>query len=665
MTVDADLARWASAVLPAGAWPSADAQEVQRRLRMVLDHDHPHWAERLGRLAQRMSPEELVTHGDDRDVRWFAGLVGQVTVTQPSAWRALGWAPAATAMPEGSDMPDEVLAAVVTRRELQVRYDAIVVGSGAGGGVAAQELTEAGRSVLVIERGGAPPTGELARDHLRSPSTHARVVPGDDVEDTVGPADPRWGASAFGLGGGTRVYGAQAWRFAPQDFRMASTYGAPAGSGLADWPVSYEDMEPYYAHAEFEWGVSGAPGPRDTEGHRSVPYPLPPLPRTRPAATLVAGADALGWRTLPVPMLVNSEPYRGRAACVRCSQCLGFACPVGAKAGSQNTTLWRAARTGLASFVLGARVAELTTNAAGEVTGALVRGIDADGLWERRIDADEVVIAAGAVESARILLTTRTAAEPSGLGNRHDQVGRYLQGQAQVGAIGVFEDAISDLLGPGAGIATADFRHDNPGVVGGGVLTNDYVPTPASALRQLQRAELLPYAGPDLMPRLARLLPRMQRIVGTAHEVPSAEARVTVSADRTDAWGIAEPVLAGGLHPEDERTRAFLVERARTWLTEAGAAHVVTVDTGTGSGGPVVSRFQAGTARMGLDPGTSVVDPVGRVWGHDNVRVVDAATHVSNGGASPVLTTIANAYRVMADMVGASKDHDGFDEAIF
>ncbi|WP_062070381.1 GMC oxidoreductase [Demequina sediminicola] len=663
MTTAVDLAQWASAVMPEGVWPSSEGDDVVQRLRMVLEHDHAGWEERLAALAARMRPEELASRADDRDVRWFAGLVGQVAVTHPKSWRALGWTQSVNPMPEGSDMPAEVVAAIIDPRSMDVRYDAIVVGSGAGGGVAAQELSEAGRSVLVVERGGAPPTGELARDHLRSPNAHSSVGVSDP--DLVGPSDPRWGASAFGLGGGTRVYGAQAWRFAPQDFAMASTYGTPEGTGQADWPVTYDEMEPYYAHAEFEWGVSGAPGPEGTEGHRSVPFPLPPLPRTRPASALLAGAKTLGWRTLPTPMLINSEPYRGRAACVRCSQCLGFACPVGAKSGSQNTALWRAARTGRTSFVIGARVAELTTSADGTVTGAVIRGVDERGPWESHIEASEVVIAAGAVESARILLSSRSTREPDGLGNNHDQVGRYLQGQAQVGAIGIFEDAVTDLLGPGAGIATADFRHGNKDLVGGGILANDYVPTPASALRQLQGAGLLPFAGPDLMPRFARLMPRMQRIMATAHEVPTADARVTLDPRRTDDWGLPRPRLHGDLHEQDKRIRNFMSGKAARWLHEAGASQVVRIDPRSGSGGPIVSRFQAGTARMGERPETSVVDRWGKVWGHENVRVVDAATHVSNGGATPVLTTIANAYRVMADMVGVSKDSDGFDTEIF
>src|SRR5690606_28193290 len=125
----------------------------------------------------------------------------------------------------------------------------------------------------------------------------------------VDPSSPRWGNNAVTLGGGTRVYGAQAWRFTPEDFAMAATYGVPGGSALADWPLTYDDMEPFYARAEREWGVSGAAGSPTTEGVRSSPFPMPPLPSTAPARILANGAQRLSWGTLPVPLLINSAPY--------------------------------------------------------------------------------------------------------------------------------------------------------------------------------------------------------------------------------------------------------------------------------------------------------------------------------------------------------------------
>lgn len=649
--VDDDaLAGWVRAVLPDGVWSRATVGDVARELSSVLTHDQPGWRARLDALAARMSPEQLPSHLDDPEAHWFASLVGQIGVALPGSWESLGWAPSVELMPMGSDLPEEVTACVVDRRALTARYDAIVIGSGAGGGVAAQELTQAGRSVLVVERGGMPSTPDLAGDLLRSarPDAGLGALAGLPIQKSphgldwnVDPTAARWSIGTFGLGGGTRVSGAQAWRYAPQDFALASTYGVPEGSSLADWPVTYADLEPYYAHAEFEWGVAGAEGRGVHEGHRSGPYPLPPMPRTRPSGVLRAGAERLGWSSQCVPLLVNSEPYRGRPACVRCAQCVGFACPIGAKAGSQNTALWRAARTSRMTIILDARVTELMAEASGCVTGALIRGVDADGPWERRIDADEIVLAAGAVETARLLLSTRTARDPDGLGNQHDQVGRHLQGTRGAEALGVFDEAINDGLGPGPAIATLEFRHGNDGLVGGAVLANEYVPTPASALAALQEAGFVPLTGDEVLPTLARLLPRVQRIAGVGNTVPMADARVTLDASRTDAWGVPVARVTRAAHSEDNRLREHLIDRSVEWLDAAGATRVAR------RVGRALERRQAGTARMGHDPATSVCDPLGRIWGHPNVRVVDASAHVTSGGVDPALTTVANAYRVM------------------
>jgi choline dehydrogenase-like flavoprotein len=138
--------------------------------------------------------------------------------------------------------------------------------------------------------------------------------------------DPRYGSNADTFGGGTRVYGAQAWRFMPEDFAMASTYGIPDGSALADWPIGYDELEPFHTQAEYE---------------------------------------AIGLTTVPVPLAINSAPYDGRAACARCRQCPGFTCPVEAKNGSHNTVLARAAATGNLSILLATRAERIVTYATG------------------------------------------------------------------------------------------------------------------------------------------------------------------------------------------------------------------------------------------------------------------------------------------------------------
>ena len=169
-------------------------------------------------------------------------------------------------------------------------------------------------------------------------SGNPRVLVTDEGPQVLSPADPGWNNDAMTLGGGTRVWGAQAWRMSPLDFRMATTYGEPEGSTLADWPISYDDLEPYYDRAEWALGVAGEPGHAHS-GHRSRGYPLPPVPLGTTGHRLASGAERLGWPTAAVPLMVNTAPFGGRPACVRCSQCIGFACPVDAKTGSQNSVL--------------------------------------------------------------------------------------------------------------------------------------------------------------------------------------------------------------------------------------------------------------------------------------------------------------------------------------
>ncbi|WP_084039121.1 GMC family oxidoreductase [Demequina sp. NBRC 110053] len=670
--VDDDaLAAWADAILPASESRAARQDGTVAEVAHVLRTDHPDWARRFAELDRRAKGSDAAALAHDPDARWLARLIAQVHVSRPATWRSIGWRDAAGRHAERADLPDEVLACVTPRTELRRRYDAVVIGSGAGGGVAAQEFAEAGRTVLVVERGDVPTTAALATDHLRNPRSDSRLdvlsgppiggnprIGADGAE--LDPSDPRWGNNAMTLGGGTRVYGAQAWRFCPEDFRMASTYGAPEGSALADWPVTYEDMEPYYAHAEFEWGVSGASGNAVSEGRRSSPYPLPPMPRNAAAQRLHAGAQRLGWSTQHVPLLINSEPYRGRPACVRCSQCVGFACPVGAKAGSHNTTLHRAGRTGRLTIVSGAQAVRLVAASGDRVTGVVLRGHDRHGPWETTVEATEFALAAGAVETARLLLASPTDREPAGIGNNQDQVGRHLQAHIYAGAIGVFAEPTEDGLGPGPGIATTDFRHANPGLVGGGMLANDFVPTPASALSTLQDAGLLPYRGEELLTGLAHLLPRLQRVVGPVQEMTRADARVTLDGRVTDAVGMPVARFGGDVHPEDLRVQTFLTTRAQEWLRAAGAATVVPLAARTLGQGPSVGQHQAGTCRMGADPAASVLDPYGRVWGHDNLLVVDGSAHVTNGGVNPVLTIIANAYRIMDAAVSSVGADDGY-----
>ena len=691
--LDADTERLLvaiDAVVPADDFPSASQAGGLRFWSQVTASERPEWSDRAiavldlfdrqsgGRfadldLAARQAVLDSLSNYPE--YLWFAQLVNAGFYADPAnggnddavSWRMLGWSPA----PAGGWPAEEVWVPdrrpIIRRDSVAAHYDAVVVGSGAGGGVAAWALAQAGRSVLLVERGDYPDTAYLARDHLRNARTDSgldhrtlrssaenprTLLLGPDP--VVLPAwDPRYGSNADTFGGGTRVYGAQAWRFMPEDFAMASTYGVPDGSALADWPIGYDDMEPFYTQAEYEIGVCGSAEPHAGSTRRSRPYPMAPMAPTKPARRLLAGARVIGLTTTPVPLAINSTPYDGRAACARCRQCIGFACPVEAKNGSDATVLARAAATGNLSVLLGTRAERIVTDATGRVTGVDLVGDIGGSRWRRMVGAYDVVVAAGAIESARLLLASGNEREPNGLGNAHDQVGRHLQGHLYGGAIGIFADAVNDLLGPGPAISTHDFRHGNDGLVGGGMIANEFVPTPVSTFGYLRQAGLIGPHGLAAKQGVRHLLPRMQRVVGPVQEVTSADNRVRLDPTVTDSLGIPVARLSGRLHPNDLAALQLLGERAADWLRASGATTAIAYGFPPGNVAPSSGQHQAGTCRMGTDPATSVTDPNGRVWGHPNLRVIDGSVHVTNGGVNPVLTIFANAFRIMHTWVGS------------
>ena len=339
--------------------------------------------------------------------------------------------------------------------------NAVIVGAGAAGGIVAKELATAGLSVVLLERGPWYTPHDCRKDDLRNQRTTVLgnafgpdddgnprvVVDGKGTANQVLPSEGGYSNNAACVGGGTLSYGAQAWRYMPQDFRMRSTYGAPQGSSLEDWPISYDDLEPFYEKAEYEIGISGNYSGTPFKGPRKHDLPMPPLPPNREFGILEPAAKRLGLHPFHLPMARNSVPYNGRGPCMRCRWCCGFACEVDAKNGSQNTVLPVALATGNCELRTGCMVLQILTDDHGRATG--VAYIDEDGHKQQQY-ADIVVISGAAIETARLLLNSPSRLFPNGLGNRYDQVGRHLQGHHYTGATGYFDFETYDDMGPGA-----------------------------------------------------------------------------------------------------------------------------------------------------------------------------------------------------------------------
>ena len=539
-------------------------------------------------------------------------------------------------------------------------FDAIVIGAGAGGGVAACVLAEAGKHVLLLERGKALQWKDVSRDHLRNhrlgtyghntgpvPADNPRVgVETDGLSARVAlPHEGPYQNNAVTVGGGTAVYGAQAWRFMPDDFRMASLYGTPEGSSLVDWPISYEDLAPDYERAEWELGVAGDSEASARVMPRRRGFPLPAVADNVQRQLFGSAAERLGWRTAPVPLLINTVPYNGRPACVQCGMCVGFMCPSDGKTGTQNTVVPRALATGRCTLVTEAMAAHINTNEQGVVTG--VDYFVGDKRQTAR--AKVVVCSAGAIETARLLLNSKSDREPDGLGNNSDQVGRHLQGHYYPGALGRFKNQVTDNVGPGVSISTTQFNHGNANIIGGGMLANEFTKLPMIFWHGCFPPRAKRW-GLEAKQHMRDNYLRIAHIQGPVQEIPSPLARVSLDPHVRDRWGIPVARLSGATHSETVRTAVFMSKRADDWLKAAGAEQ--TWRSGYGqilSGG----QHQAGTARMGKDPANSVTDGSGRVHGHENLFVADGSLHPTNGGFNPVLTILAMAYRVSSKVLAS------------
>lgn len=690
------LAAVADRIIPRDRWPSATEAGVMTYLRRHPDMDPTLWRtviepgldalaraseQRYGRgFAELLAPDqdallEAVSHsraegfGEDGARFWAAvlRLVAEGYYADPetggnrgaAAWDMVGYRRGPVGDPppapiEG-DLPQTAFEAA------DESYDAVVVGAGAGGAVAAMVLAEAGMRVLVVERGRFLPYERVGRAHLANhrlslyghntgPELEGfpRTILSDDGREVITrPHEGGYQNNAMTVGGGTRVYGAQAWRFHPDDFRMASRYGIPEASALADWPIGYDDLEPYYDRAEWEIGVAGDGTAHPGRGRRSRPYPMAPFPLTLEGQRLLRAARTLGWAAGPVPLLINTEPRDGRAACGRCGECVGFACPTGAKNGSYNTTLVRACATGRVDLLTETLVERLLTENGRRAVGVRIVAVGAGPAAVREIRAGQVVVAAGAIESARLFLHSASLAEPEGVGNASDQVGRNLQGHVYVGAYGLFDEPVQDGLGPGVSVATLHFGHGLPGVIGGGMLANEFIRLPIVHWYRALAPDDPRWGLPGKAAMREGYL-RTSHVQGPIQEIPRSDARVRLSPTVRDRIGMPVAMLSGSLHRESLKAAEALGARAAEWLTAAGARRVWRTGLPSGLSG---GQHQAGTLRMGDDPARSVTDPEGRVHGYENLWVADGSLHVTNGGVNPVLTIFALAWRTAENVL--------------
>jgi choline dehydrogenase-like flavoprotein len=524
--------------------------------------------------------------------------------------------------------------------------DFIVVGSGASGGVLARELSQAGLKVLVFEQGPRMGPEQFEHDELKywllsgitsnprsSPQTFRKTA----AETAQLPRGPNPLMYARLVGGSSNHYTANFWRFHEIDFHERSVYGSIAGTAFADWPISYAELEPYYSKVEWEVGVSGLAHASPFDPPRTKGYPMPPLPVKSSGVLFEQGARKLGLHPFPAPMAITSQPFRGRPACISCGFCMGFGCEARAKSSALFTVIPEAEATGNCEVRALSYVYHVDTNAAGRVTG--VHYFDADKRSHFQ-PARAVVLSANGAETSRLLLNSSSSRFPQGLANGSGLVGKHLMFNQGGSVQGQFEHELNEYKSVQVTRILHDFYDADPkrGFYGGGGIDARINPQPA--LWALASGGDLPHWGAEYKARLEAFT-RITASTGHSTSLPLESNNISIDPTAKDAWGIPAIRVTYKDHPDDLAMAKFLQDRSYEILDAAGAKKVWREPIAENSGG----AHLLGTARMGDDPKTSVVDKFHRSHDVKNLFICDGSSFVTSGRGQPTMTIQALAFR--------------------
>jgi choline dehydrogenase-like flavoprotein len=519
--------------------------------------------------------------------------------------------------------------------------DVLIIGAGASGAALAWSLADTRMNIVCLEQGGwvdpatLPGMGtdwELRQvgDFNFSPNVRARP------EDyPVNDGDSPIAASMFNaVGGSTILYAAHFPRFRPSDFRVRTLDGV-----ADDWPVDYARLEPWYAINARMMGVSGLAG---DPAYPPKEVPLPPVPLGKLGRTLAGGFNRLGWHWWPSDSAIVTREWEGRAPCINAGTCL-VGCPQGAKA-STDVTYWPAALRRGVTLRTGCRVREITVGDDGMVNGAIY--YDAEGV-ERRQKAEVVVVACNGIGTPRLLLNSRSRHFPDGLANRSGLVGRNLMFHPYGMVTGIFDEPLEGYKGPtGCCIMSQEFYDTDPGrdfVRGYSFEMLRGFGSVYTALWGMS-AGRLPW-GADHHRAYAELFDRTAGMVVICEDLPEPENRVTLDPELTDSNGIPAPKITYRLSDNSTKMLAHGVERGKEVLAAAGAKTTV-VEAPL----RVAGWHLMGTARMGTDPRTSVVNPWGRCHDPKNLFIIDGSIFVTAAAVNPTNTIQALALHIADTM---------------
>jgi choline dehydrogenase-like flavoprotein len=513
---------------------------------------------------------------------------------------------------------------------MPAEFDVIIVGTGAGGGTLANTLAPSGKQVLLLERGTFLDRETQNWDPAAVFVDGRYISPDTWYDDHGKPFQPQ---VHYFVGGATKMYGAALYRLRPEDFGEIKH----ADGVSPAWPVGYDEFEPYYTKAEWLYQVHGKHGDDPTEGPWSRPYPWPAVSNEPRIQQLSDDLAAAGYHPFEAPCgILLDEADRPRSHCIRCAWCDGYPCLVHAKADAETVAVRPALDFPNVTLLTGAEVLSLQTDPSGRSVTGVVTALG-DGTETFR--AKMVVLAAGAANTAKILLQSASDAHPAGLANGSDQVGRNYMFHNSKAAVALSEEPNDTVFQKT--LAINDFY-----------LAGEGRQWPLGNIQMLGKSNPAAMRGEE--PHLTKLAPHwsLEEVARhavdfwlTTEDLPLPDNRVTLAADGNVqlSYRATSDEEAGGLYRE-----------FRKLLNHAGLAahHVLHKNFYMKMDVPIAGvAHQAGTCRFGTDPATSVLDVNCKAHELDNLYVADTSFFPSIGAVNPALTAMANAIRVGEHLV--------------
>ncbi|MEN8137588.1 MAG: GMC family oxidoreductase [Bacteroidota bacterium] len=553
----------------------------------------------------------------------------------------------------------------------QKKYDIVIVGSGAGAGPIAYELSRAGKKVLVLEKGPWFKTDDFFKDEIVS-SRRSVYIPNLSDEPQVIEelnSDGEWLAKSnadtgrdfwngSAVGGSSNFMSGYFHRMKPVDFKLLSEFGGIEGANIVDWPVSYEDLEPYYDKVEKIVGVSGEARKHSTmEPRSSLDFPFPPLSENIVSTLIDEACKKEGYNAVRGARSILSQPKGERTSCSYSHYCGSYGCSTGAKSSSRVALLDVALETGNLDISAFSKVFYLKSK---DTKIIEAHYYDMDGKVQKAY-ADIFVVAGQAIESARLLLMSKNEKFPNGLANNNGQLGKNLifsgggVGTGELHKRDMSEEDFEKLLQPGVFVNRAiqnwyTINDKKLGKAKGG--TVDFLfehsnPT-GKAIRQKWNNDGSLIYGSALKKKLKYYFTQMRKLSFEVFNdwLPTDNCFVTLDPEVKDKWGDNVARIRISNHKQDIRIGEFLAEKAERILENLGAKNIQSNISG---GAP--PNLVAGGCRFGNDPKTSVLDKNCKAHEVDNLYVTDAS-FMPTGGSVPYTWTIyANSFRVADEIL--------------